>query len=130
MLDRLRRLEQFRDAAEARVVEEESEGFDADLAVADVLVAVDARAERLLRVVEMKGADVGDADVRVESVDRPLVVVAIAELVSRCEDVAGVETDADARFVVDERDDPSQLFERAAEARACPAAVSSSVTTL
>src|SRR4051812_5941335 len=116
MLDRLRRLEQFRDAAEARVVQQEAKRLDADLAVADVLMAVDARAERLLRVVEMKRADVFDSDVRFERIDRPLVIVAIAKLVSRSEDVAGIETDADAPLVVNERDDASELFEGAAEA--------------
>ena len=64
----------------------------------------------------MKGADVFDTDMRRERVDGPFVIVAVAELVSRGEDVARIETDADALLVVDERDDPSQLFERAAEA--------------
>src|SRR3954451_21843471 len=116
MLDRLRRLQQFRDAAEALVVQQKSKGLDADLAVADVLMPVDPRAERLLRVVEMKRADVFDSDVRFERIDRPLVIVAIAKLVSRGEDVAGIETDADALLVIDQRDDPSQLLEGAAEA--------------
>src|SRR3954451_4649400 len=105
MLDRLRRLQQFRDAAEARVVQQEAKGLDADLAVADVLMPVDARAERLLRIVEMKRADIFDSDMRFERIDRPLVFVAIADLVSRGEDVARIETDADAPLVIDERDD-------------------------
>src|SRR3954451_17049993 len=116
MLDRLRRLQQFRDAAEALVVQQESKGLDTDLSVADVLMPVDARAERLLRIVEMKRADVFDSDVRFERIDRPLVIVAIAKLVSRGEDVAGIETDADALLVIDQCDDPSQLLEGAAEA--------------
>ena len=82
----------------------------------DGRVAIDARAERLLRIVEMKRADVFDSDVRRERVYRPLVIVAVAELVSRGEDVAGIETDADALLVVDQRDDSSQLLKRAAEA--------------
>src|SRR3954451_12740329 len=116
MLDRLRRLQQFRDAAEALIIQQEAKGLDADLAVADVLMPVDARAERLLRIVEMKRADIFDSDVRFERIDRPFVIVAIAKLVSRGEDVAGIETDADALLVVDQRDDPSQLLEGAAEA--------------
>src|SRR4051812_13310081 len=70
MLYRLRRLEQFRDAAESLIVQQKSKRIDADLAVADVLMPVDARAERLLRVVEMKRTDVFDSDVRRERVDR------------------------------------------------------------
>src|SRR3954452_937659 len=116
MFDRLRRLQQFRDAAEALVIQQETKGLDADLAVADVLMPIDARAERLLRVIEMKRADVFDSDVRFERIDRPLVIVAIAKLVSRGEDVAGIETDADALLVVNERDDAPELLERAAEA--------------
>ena len=102
-LDRLRRLEQFRDAREARVVEKRGGTLEADLPFADVLVAVDARAERLLRVVEVKRADVVDADVPLHLVDRALVAVARADLVAGREDVAGVDADADARLVVDER---------------------------
>src|SRR3954449_12512385 len=55
VLDRLWRLDQFRDAAEARIVQQKSKGIDADLAVADVLMAVDARAERLLRIADLGG---------------------------------------------------------------------------
>src|SRR3954453_17548175 len=110
VLDRLRRLQQFRDAAEALVVQQEAKGLDTDLAVADVLMPVDARAERLLRVVEMKRADVVNSDVRFERIDCPFVIVAIAEFVSRGEDVARIETDADALLVVDERDDAPELF--------------------
>src|ERR1051326_3689747 len=62
VLDFLRRFEQLGDAPEARVVEDGAERVDADLPLADVLVAVDARAERLLRVAEGEGADPVDAD--------------------------------------------------------------------
>ena len=55
---------------------------------------------------------------RIELFDRPLVAVAVADVVARGEDVAGIEADADALLVVDERDDPPELLERAAEARA------------
>src|SRR5881392_1607564 len=115
MLDRLRRLQQLGDAAEPPIVQKKAKRFHSDLAVADVLMPIDARAERLFRIVEVKRADVGDADVLIERLDRSLVIVTVAELVSRGEDVAGVETDADALLVIDERDDASQLFERAAK---------------
>src|ERR671938_1402631 len=49
VLDRLRRLDYFRDAPEARVADDVAEGVDAEVAFADVLVAVDARAERPFR---------------------------------------------------------------------------------
>ena len=91
MLDRLRRLQQLRDAAESLVVQQKTKRFDADLAIADVLMPVDARAERLLRVVEVEGADVVDADVLIERINRSLVIVAIAQLITRGEHVAGIE---------------------------------------
>src|ERR1041385_4988775 len=72
MLDILRRLQHFGDAAETRVVDDVREGVAADGALADVLVAVDARAEGLLRVVEVKRADVLDADVALHLVDPQL----------------------------------------------------------
>src|ERR1041385_383465 len=105
MLDILRRLQHFGDAAETRVVDDVREGVAADGALADVLVAVDARAEGLLRVVEVKRADVLDADVALHLVDQPLPAVACADVVARGEDVAGVDADADARLVVDGADD-------------------------
>src|SRR5436309_3529448 len=76
VLDLLRRLDQLRDAPEADVVEDVAEALDADLALADVLVTVDARAERLLRVVEMERADPGDTDVGLDLVDGALPPIA------------------------------------------------------
>src|SRR6185503_20678642 len=72
-LHRLRRLDDFGEAREARVVEQVAKRFQPDLALADVLVAIDARAEGLLRVVQMKRADVLQADVLLHVVDRARV---------------------------------------------------------
>src|ERR1051326_7252953 len=112
------RRQQLGEAPEARVVEDEAEGVDADFSLADVLMPVDARAERLLRVVEVERADLADAGVAVDLVDDALPSVARADVVAGGEDVAGVDADADALFVVDEGDDPPPLLQRAAEARA------------
>src|SRR5205807_1779140 len=116
----LRRLQHLRDAAEARVVEDKGERIAADGPFADVLVAVDARAERFLRVIEMKRADLLDADVALHLVDHPLPALARADVVTGGEDVAGVDADANARLVIDRLNDPPQLLERAADARALP----------
>src|ERR1043165_5684496 len=120
VLDFLWRLEQLRDAPEARVGDDGAEGLRADASLADVLVAVDARAERLLRVVEGERADFADADVRVDLVDDALPSAARADVVAGGEDVAGVDADADALLFVDEVYDPAELLERAAEAGALP----------
>src|SRR6187431_2298727 len=81
-VDGLRRLDDFGDAREARVVQQKAKGLEADLALADVLVAVDAGAERLLRVVEMERADVVEADVLFHLVDRARVALPGADLVA------------------------------------------------
>jgi len=47
-LDGLRRFEQFRDEAETCIVEQKPERLEAKLALADVLMAVDAAATSLL----------------------------------------------------------------------------------
>src|SRR5258705_13422148 len=81
-------------------------------------MSIDARAERLLRVVQVKRADVFDADEALHLVDHPLPAVARADVVAGGEDVAGVDADVDARLVVDRGDDPPQLLQRTADARA------------
>src|SRR5207244_950841 len=95
LLDRLRRLDHLRDPPEAWIVDHEGEGVAADLPFADVLVAVDARAERLLRVVEMKRADVLHADEALHLVDHSLPAVVRPDIVAGGEDVAGIDADAD-----------------------------------
>ena len=62
-LDGLGRLEELRDARKPHVVQEMRERGESELPFADVLVPVDAAAQRFLRVVEVKGTDVLDSDV-------------------------------------------------------------------
>ena len=62
-------------SAKAAVVQQEAERFHAQLAAADVCVAVDARAERFLAVVEVKRATDLQADGLVERGHRRLVVL-------------------------------------------------------
>ena len=70
VLDFFRRLQQLRDAAESLVVEQEAERVEAELPVTDVLVPVDARSKTSLRIVQMKQANVPDADVPLEFLHR------------------------------------------------------------
>ena len=81
-----------------------------------MLVAIDARGERLLRIVEMKQTDAADSDCLIELLNRSLVRVAAAQVITGSEDVARVEADADPPSLVDAIDDLSQLLERAADA--------------
>ena len=80
-----------------------------------MLVTIDAAGDGLLRIVEMKGADVFDADVRIELLDRPFVAVTRSDVITGRKDVARVDTDPDARRVVDAIENFSELLERTAE---------------
>src|SRR5687767_12126962 len=75
-LDRLRSLDHLRDPREPGIIEKQPECIQTDFSFADVLMAVDAGAKRLLRVVEMKGTDALDSGEALDLVDRPLVPVA------------------------------------------------------
>src|SRR5688572_30268063 len=78
---------------------------------------IDARSERLFRVVEMERTDVLDADVFLEIVDRPFVLTRGTDVVTGGEDVAGIDADADAVSFVDEPEHLSELCEGTAETR-------------
>src|SRR5438046_2095834 len=80
VLDLFRRLQQLRDATESLVVEQEAESVEAELSVADVLVPVDARSESLFRIVQVKEANILDADVSLEVFDRLFVRVARSKI--------------------------------------------------
>src|SRR5207253_1301744 len=111
----LGRFEQHGQAGEARVREDVREAGVADLAEADVGVAVDARIERGFAVVEVPGADFFHADVFAGQGDHALVAGARANVVTGGEDVARVDADADALRLLHRGDDLAELFKRAAE---------------
>ena len=116
MLDFFRCFQQLGDPAEPLIVQQESKSIEADTPVTDVFVAIDARSEVLLRIVEVKKSDVPNADLPIELFDCALVRVAGAEVVTGCEDVASVEADSHAFRIIDQLDDFPELLERAAEA--------------
>ena len=62
--------EEHGEIAEAWIVDEPSKGFDADAALTDVLVAIDAAAERPLRVVQVEHLQAIDADETLELLER------------------------------------------------------------
>src|SRR5438445_6508674 len=90
VLDFFRRFQKLGNPAEPRIIQQESKSVEAETSVTDVFVAIDARSEVLLRIVEVKNSDVANADLPVELLDRTLVCVASAEVVTGCEDVAGI----------------------------------------
>jgi hypothetical protein len=111
VLDLLGRFQQLGDSAESLVVEQKPEGVQAELAIANVFMAVDARPEGFLRVVQMKEANVPSSDVAFERIDAVLVRVACTKVVAGCEDVACVEADANAVAVIQRFHDLAELLE-------------------
>ena len=95
-------------------------GAKAEVALADVLVEVSAAGEGGFGVVEMQGTEVGEADYRVELGEGGLEGGGGAKVVAGGESVASVETDADARFVLDLRDDVADVLKgQAYDVAAC-----------
>src|SRR5918993_4182764 len=76
-------------------------------------VPVDPRAETLLRIVEMEGAETMQTDDVVERLHRLRVHLWLADVIPRCKDMTRIEADPDARLILHERQDHGQLFEGA-----------------
>src|SRR5262249_36358322 len=100
---------------EARVVEQETERLQTDPALADVLVAVEVAAELPLRIVEVEGSDLADADRAGERCEGLLVSGGRAQVVPRREDMARIEADADPLRLADARQDVPDLLEASAD---------------
>src|ERR1043165_5615983 len=90
----LRSLQQERGVGEARGAGDAPERVRADVAEAEMPVAVNARVVFGLRVVEVDGAHVAESDVRVERVERGTQSVVGAQGAAGCEGVRRVEADA------------------------------------
>ena len=108
-------LEHVRHALEARLGQERGHPALADLAVAEVHVAVAVRAERVHRVVAVQRAEPVEPDDAVELVEHLGQVVRGADVVARGEQVAGVQADAEPLVPAGDLDQPRQLLERAPE---------------
>src|SRR5919108_4280781 len=118
-IDRLplgsRTLEHAREPLEARLRQKGCAARAADLAVAEVLVAVDVGAERRLRVVDVQRPEAVEPDDAVELVEHPRERLGTADVVARREQVAGVEADGGPLAAAGQLDQPRQLLERAPE---------------
>src|SRR5581483_8841982 len=112
-----RRLEIAGDGGEARIAHQPAERLEADVALADHLVAIDARAERALGVVQVKRLEVAQPDDAIEFFERALVAARRGPLDAGGEHVLRVEAHAEAALAgfLQNR---VELFERAADARA------------
>ena len=103
------------DVAETGVGQQESERLDAQFAATDVLVTVDPAALRAAAVIEVKCPDAAEPHQPVERGHRGLILVRRPQGVARREDVAGVETDAQAIGLLHAVDDLGKLLESPAE---------------
>src|SRR5262249_1500037 len=111
----LRRLQTHRQPPEAPVVQDQPERLDAELSLADVVVAVDARAQLFLRIVQMERREALDADELVEFLEHRRVALLGAEIVAGGERVLGVEADAEPFALLGRVDDVADLLEAVAE---------------
>ena len=85
---------------------------------ADVLVAIDAAAERGLRVVQVKPVQAVQSNHAIEPREHIAVTALARDVVPGGQQVAGVEPHADARRLVGQLQDARELLERVAEHRA------------
>lgn len=99
-------------------MEQAGEGVEADLALADMRVAVAAGGEGADGVVEVQGADGGEADALFDLGKEIFVAAAVVDRIAGGEGVAGVEADADAARRGEPATDARQMLEPMAEAGA------------
>ena len=97
-----------------------AERFEAEMALADMLMAIDARMERLERIVDMKRDEAIEPDVLVEFGESAVVALFRAQIVARSEGVLGIEAQPQPLVLVDRIEDPAHLFELVAEIAALP----------
>ena len=92
---RLLGFDQDRQPGKATVVQDPAERLFAEAAASDVLVAIDAAAARLLRVVPVKHLQPVEPDDALEGVERLAISRLADDVVAGGDEVAGVEADAD-----------------------------------
>lgn len=110
----LRCLEEERELAEDGVVDEPAERLETHFALPDALVAVDAGAEGLLRIVHVDRAKSSEPDVVVERREVVVEGRGVAEVVAGGEGVAGVEAGAEPVAVARAGEDRRHLLRRRA----------------
>ncbi len=108
---------------EARLAEHTPERSESKAALADVLVTVEAAAERALGIVQMEGDDPPDADRGVESGEHRVEAGRRAEVVARGEGVLRVETHAEPLAASGLRAQTAELLEAPADLSPLPGRV-------
>jgi hypothetical protein len=93
---RLLRLDHHRQSRKARVVDDPSERFEAEAALADVLVTVDTASAWFLRVIRVECAQPVESYDAIEALEGIEVAGLRGDVISGGDEMAGVEADADA----------------------------------
>src|SRR5439155_17211653 len=110
-----RDLEQERQSFEGGMVQQAAEGALAEAAVSDVFMAVNARAERLLRVVGVDRNQSFQAQDPLHLVHGLLQPFGRADVVAGAVQVAGIPADRQAAVTAESPDDVGQLLETHSE---------------
>src|SRR5581483_8293792 len=98
---RLRRLQAGRMFFEARIVHDVPERLASDLSLADVRMAIHARAEIGFGIVQVKSEDLLHADERTQLANRRVPALRRANVVTRGKEVRRVQADAKPRGLFD-----------------------------
>src|SRR6266568_7109594 len=114
----LGRLESHGDPVEAPVRHQPAEGLFAEPSPADLLVTVEARAQRRFRVVQMKGPHVPEPHDPGAGRDDVAITLARAQVVAGGEEMTRVETDAEALGRAGAAQKRCQLLEASPDGRA------------
>src|SRR5207253_639072 len=88
-------LDHLRNLDEPGIVQEPTERGEAEEAVTDMLVTIEAGAQAGTRVVEMEGEDSSESDVGGDLVDDAVPRALAADVITRGEEMAGVDADAE-----------------------------------
>ena len=86
---------------ETRIIDNMAKGFEANLTLANVGMAIDAGAKLSLGIVEMKGEDLLEADERIDFTDGSIPAFGRADVVACGEEMGGVEAKAKAFWIFD-----------------------------
>ena len=109
-----------RQIAPALVAENVAESRQPEVTFADVLMPVDARPERFLRIVKMKRHDLFATECLFHFADSCPVTFGSADIIASRENVAGIDADGQPGRMLGRLDDGGEVFKSVAETRTLP----------
>ena len=88
-----------------------------------MLVSIDAAAARLFRIIHVEDLEAREADGAAEPAEGVAITGVGADVVTGCEQMAGVEADTDPRGSADQVENLRQLLESVTEVGSLPGSV-------